>query len=83
MFHVSQLKPVVGAGPSTFDQEAIELADQEEFEVEKILDHKLVRGREYFLIRWRGFSAFEDSWEPLKNLENAPEILSEYPRQQK
>lgn len=68
VFHVSQLKAVVGAGPSGFDTQAIELADQEEFEVEKIMDHKLVRRKEYFLIRWRGYSAFEDSWEPLENL---------------
>ena len=59
---------MVGAGPSGFDTQAIELADQEEFEVEKIMDHKLVRRKEYFLIRWQGYSAFEDSWEPLENL---------------
>ena len=47
-----------------------------EYEVEEILDHKLVRGKKKFLIRWKGYS--DNTWEPEENLENAQEALRDY-----
>ena len=34
---------------------------EEEFEVEKILNKRLVRGKEKFLVRWKGYMAEEDT----------------------
>ena len=31
-------------------------ATEEEYEVEKILDHRVVKGRVEFLLKWKGFS---------------------------
>jgi len=59
--------PVTDAGPQAG-----------EFEVEQLLNRKVVRGRTYFLVRWRGHASAEDSWEPVENLTNCPERLAEY-----
>lgn len=50
----------------------------EEYEVEKIIDvfFKKNNTRE-FLIRWKGFSASQDTWEPEKHL-NCTELINKY-----
>ena len=82
VFHSSQLKPVEG---NPRQAPPIQLADgegAEKFEVERVLARRVVRGREQFLIRWKGYSSFDDTWEPRENLENAPEALAAFERQQ-
>jgi len=44
---------------------------EEEFEIEKIINKRTVRGKEKFLVRWKGYTAEEDTWESRENLENA------------
>ena len=48
-----------------------------EFEVEKILDMRVRRKKRFFLVKWKGFSNEENTWEPESNL-NCPELLSDY-----
>ena len=52
-------------------------------EVEKIINKRMVRGREKFLVRWKGYMAEEDTWESRKNLENAKELVEEFERMYK
>ena len=47
---------------------------EEEFEVEKILNKKMVREKKKFLVRWKGYITEEDTLENRKNLENAKEL---------
>jgi len=54
---------------------------EEEFEVEKILNKRMVRGKEKFLVRWKGYTAEEDTWESRENLENAKELVEEFERE--
>ena len=43
--------------------------------MEKILNKRMVRRKEKFLVRWKGYTAGEDIWENRKNLENAKELV--------
>lgn len=52
--------------------------EDKEYEVEKILNHRNVVGRQY-LIRWKGYDSDEDSWENEKNL-NCAKLLNAYNR---
>ena len=53
----------------------------EEFKVERILNKRTVRGKEKFLVRWKGYMAGEDTWENRENLENAKELVEEFERE--
>ena len=50
----------------------------EEWEVERILNKKKIRGVEKYLIRWKGFTAKGDIWEGRENLKNAEELIEEF-----
>ena len=54
---------------------------EEEFKVEKILNKRTVRGKEKFLVRWKGYMVEEDTWENKENLENAKELVEEFERE--
>jgi len=54
---------------------------EEEFEVEKILNKRMVREKEKFLVRWKGYMAGENTWENRENLENAKELVEEFERE--
>ena len=48
------------------------------YEVETILDKRTVRGKTEYLIKWKGYSTGESTWEPLANLRNIKEIIQKY-----
>jgi len=54
---------------------------EEEFKVEKILNKRTIRGKEKFLVRWKGYTTEEDTWENRKNLENAKKLVEEFERE--
>ena len=54
---------------------------EEEFEVEKILNKRVVQGKEKFLVRWKGYMAEGDTWESRENLGNAKELVEEFERE--
>ena len=58
----------------------VEVEGVEEWEVEKILNKKKIRGVEKYLIRWKGFTAEGDTWERKENLKNAEELIKEFKR---
>ena len=53
---------------------------EEEWEVERIMNKRKVRGREKYLVRWKGCTAEEDTWESRENLKNAMELVEEFER---
>ena len=54
---------------------------EKEFKVEKILNKRMIRGKEKFLVRQKGYIAEEDIWESRENLENAKELVKEFKRE--
>ena len=56
----------------------IEVERVEEWEVEKILNKKKIRGVVKYLIRWKSFTVEGDTWERRENLENAEELIEEF-----
>ena len=46
--------------------------------MEKILNKRKVRGKDKFLVQWKGFTAEEDTWESRENLQNARDVLREF-----
>ena len=58
-----------------------------QYKVEAIIAHRQAvrrgRGAKEYLVRWKGFDASEDTWEPPGNLANAEEIFAEYLRKEK
>ena len=58
----------------------VEVEGVEEWEVEKILNKKKMRGVVKYLIWWKGFTAEEDTWKRRENLKNAEELIEEFER---
>jgi hypothetical protein len=85
VFHANLITPYKETelhGPN-FTRPPPDLVDgEEEYEVEKIIDKKKKgRGRKtYYLVKWKGYSASENSWEPAENL-RADELVAEFEKQ--
>jgi len=46
--------------------------------VEQILNKRRVWEKDKFLVRWKGFTAEEDTWKSRENLENVQDLLREF-----
>ena len=58
----------------------IEVEKSEEWEVEKILNKRKIRGVDKYLVQWKGFMMEHNTWEKREALENAREALEEFER---
>jgi len=54
---------------------------EEEYEVEKILNRRRIRGKDKFLVCWKGYTAEADTWEDRGNLKNAGKLVEEFERE--
>ena len=79
-FHCSLLEPVsdiyLKNGKSV--PVPIQVENNEEYYVEKILDMKTVDGKVYYLINWYGYSDADNTWEPIEFLTGCDEALLEF-----
>ncbi|XP_051964156.1 histone-lysine N-methyltransferase SUV39H1-A-like [Xyrauchen texanus] len=48
-----------------------------DYEVEYLCNYKKYKGREFFLVKWKGYAECENTWEPLKNLK-CPILLDQF-----
>jgi len=56
----------------------IEIEGVEEWEIEKILNKRKIRGIDKYLVRWKGFTVEHDIWERKEDLGNMREMLEEF-----
>ena len=54
------------------------LKSTEEYKVEKIIGEKRNKGKTFYRVRWKGHSAEDDTWQSVRDLRNAPELLKEW-----
>ena len=54
---------------------------EEEWEVERILNKQQVRGKDKYLVCWKGFTVESDTWEGRENLENTKEAIEEFKKE--
>jgi len=68
--NVSRIKQYVDQvdGQRKETPQPVVIEGEEEWEVEKILNKKKIRGKDKFLVRWKGFTAEGDTWESKENL---------------
>jgi hypothetical protein len=81
VFHVSLLEPC--ASTSIPDRvfpppPPVYLAEGPEYEVQSILDSKIMRNKLYYLVDWLGYTPNDRTWEPAENVANAPQLLEEF-----
>ena len=81
VFHVDLLIPYKETdayGPS-YSSPPPELIDgEEEFEIEEILNDRIHRCKQQYLVKWLGYPSSENSWEDEKDLQHAGALLHEY-----
>ena len=58
----------------------VKLAEEPEYEVQAILDSKIIRNKLYYLVDWLGYTPNDRTWEPVENVSNASELLEEFHR---
>ena len=81
VFHVSLLEPYTSSSipnRSIPPPPPVQLLDGPEYEVEAILDSKVMRNKLYYLVDWSGYSPNDRTWEPAENLNNATEIVADF-----
>jgi len=49
-----------------------------EYVVESILDRKIVKGKTKYFIKWYGYDASYNTWEPLRNLTHCKKMLKNF-----
>lgn len=48
------------------------------YQVEKILRAKKVRGKNFYLVKWKGYSDKDSTWEPESHLKHIPHLLQTF-----
>jgi len=76
---VQLYKPQI-EGQKKIPPKPVIIEGEEEFKVEKILNKRMVREKEKFLVRWKEYKVEKDTWENRENLENAKELVEEFER---
>ena len=70
IFHVSLLREFRDNGLSSHPP-GLDFEGEEEYELDGIAGHRVVRGRRQFLVSFKGYDRSEDMWLPESELGNA------------
>jgi len=81
VFHISLLTKAphdMIPGRKPMNPPPVIIDSEEEWEVEEILDSRFKNKQLQYLVKWTGTDTSENSWEPDRNLKNAPEAIKEF-----
>ena len=59
-------------------EKPVEVDRVKEWEIERILNKKKIRGIEKYLVQWKGFTAKHDSWVKKEELGNTKAVLEDF-----
>jgi len=81
--NVSRIRKYVGQveGQKREQPASVIIEGEEEWKVERILNKQQIRGKDKYLVQWKGFMAELDTWKGEENLKNAKEAIEEYERE--
>jgi len=65
------------------EQPALVIIEEEKWEVERILNKQNIRGKDKYLVWWKGFMAESDTWKGRENLRNVKEAIEEFEKEYK
>jgi chromobox protein 1 len=51
-----------------------------EYEIEKLMDKRVVKGKVQYLVKWKGYGDFDNTWVEEANLQNAQEAIASFER---
>ena len=86
VFHVSHLKLANDSSsfpsrPIVDDRPPAELLDdtkEEVYEVENIVNKRIARGKTMYLVKWKGYPEWENTWEPESAFKYHRDAINEY-----
>src|SRR3981081_1648050 len=76
VFHISFFEPAPKNMPLEMTLEVD--PDDEEYEVETVLDSRIVNGKIEYLVKWESYGPEDNSWEPAPHLENSSRKTKEF-----
>lgn len=83
VFHVSLLRrfvpDVIEERPRPTHPEPEIVDDEPEYEVEAILDSRLIRKHLHYLVSFKGYGPEENQWLPVENI-HAPDLIADFHR---
>src|ERR1700680_3632287 len=81
VFHVDRLSPWKGNnvnGQQPPPPAPVQIDEELEYEVETILDSRKFRNQYQYLVKWKGYDAGHNSWEPISHLTHCTELIDTF-----
>ncbi len=78
VFHASMLQCCNQFIPLQTTKTSVKL--NEEYQVENILEKRMISEKAHYLVRWKGYNTFENTWELIENLNGCMRTLQHFER---